>query len=79
MANAVYALVTDRIVAMLEAGTVPWRKPWTSPEAGPPRSLGSGRPYRGINVFLLGVAGYASPYWLTYRQAQERGGHVRCT
>jgi antirestriction protein ArdC len=37
----------------------------------------SGREYRGVNVFLLGLSEYASPYWLTYRQAMERGGHVR--
>src|SRR5262249_28553197 len=32
---------------------------------------------RGINVWMLASAGYSSPYWLTYRQAQEIGGHVR--
>ena len=36
-----------------------------------------GAAYRGINVFLLSAAGYGSPYWLTYKQATERGGHVR--
>lgn len=72
--------VTDRIIASLEAGTVPWAKPWTA--AGLlPTSIASGKPYRGINVWLLSLTalerGYSSPYWLTFRQAQERGGSVR--
>ncbi len=71
----VYQLVTDRITALLSAGVVPWRKGWTT--TGVPRNLASGKPYRGVNVWLLSCAGYASPYWLTYRQAQERGGSVR--
>src|SRR6185369_1523886 len=54
--------------------TIPWRRPWTSK---PPRNLSTGKPYRGINTMLLGCAPYQSPYWLTYGQAQERGGHVR--
>lgn len=42
-----------------------------------PRNLVTGQPYRGINVFLLAAAGYESPYWLTFRQARQRGGSVR--
>src|SRR5476651_1918158 len=60
---------------MLQQGTVPWHKPWN--EAGEARNLVSGKGYRGINVFLLASAPFASPYWLTYRQATERGGSVR--
>lgn len=71
----VYAIVTDRIVNLLETGVVPWRQPWAS--VGVPKNLASGKPYRGVNVFLLSSASYSSPYWLTYKQAQERGGHVR--
>jgi antirestriction protein ArdC len=37
----------------------------------------SGKEYRGINVFLLSALGYSSPYWLTYKQAQALGGHIR--
>ena len=71
----VYQIVTDRIVSLLSAGVVPWRKGWTT--TGVPRNLSSGKPYRGINVWLLSSAGFTSPYWLTYKQAQERGGNVR--
>jgi len=71
----VYQIVTDKIVAMLESGVVPWRRPWTS--AGLPRNLVSKKQYRGINVFLLSASRYVSPHWLTLRQANELGGSVR--
>jgi antirestriction protein ArdC len=75
-----YQQVTDRITAALRAGTIPWRQPWTS-AAGRPASMSTGRPYRGVNVLLLGLAaadrGYASRWWGTYRQITELGGQVR--
>jgi antirestriction protein ArdC len=78
-ADTIYADVTARMVAALEADTVPWVKPWRT--AGLPLSMSTARPYRGVNVFLLGLtaqaAGYASPWWGTYRQISELGGQVR--
>jgi antirestriction protein ArdC len=71
---SVYDIVTERILAELEKGQVPWRKPWRTL---PPANLISKKPYRGINTFLLALAGYGSQYWLTYRQAQALGGNVR--
>lgn len=74
----VYEIITARIVALLEAGTIPWQKPWSTVSGGGlPRNLASGKGYRGVNVFLLHALGYESPWWLTFKQAQERGGHVR--
>ena len=75
LAPDVYQIVTDRITALFSAGVVPWRKGWTT--TGVPKNLVSGKAYRGINIWLLSSAGFTSPYWLTYRQAQERGGNVR--
>jgi N-terminal domain of anti-restriction factor ArdC len=72
--SSVYDIVTERILMELESGVVPWRKPWRTL---PPANLVSKKPYRGINTFLLGLAGYGSQYWLTYRQAQALGGNVR--
>jgi antirestriction protein ArdC len=72
----VYQIVTDRIINLLEQGTVPWRKPWTTVNAMP-KNLITGKEYRGINVFLLGCQQYSSPYWLTYKQAEEKNGTVR--
>ena len=71
----VYAIVTEKIINLLEKGIVPWRRPWTG--TGLPRNLVSMKPYRGLNYFLLSASKYISPYWLTMRQANELGGHVR--
>ena len=80
----VYARVTDRIIADLEAGVRPWLKPWKAGDAesriAVPRRY-NGTPYRGINILLLwGAAmakGYSSPLWMTFRQAGELKAHVR--
>ena len=71
----VYGIITEKIVNLLEQGMVPWRRPWTS--TGLPRNLVSKKPYRGVNFFLLSASKYVSPFWLTMRQANELGGHVR--
>ena len=71
----VYAIVTEKIISLLEQGVVPWRRPWTP--TGMPRNLVSKKPYRGINNFLLCASKYVSPFWLTMRQANELGGHIR--
>ncbi len=71
---SVYEIVTSRILAELERGEIPWRKPWRTL---PPANLISKKPYRGINVFLLALAGYGSQFWLTFNQARQLGGNVR--
>lgn len=71
-----YERITERIVSLLEQGTVPWHKPWTV-KTGLPRNLISKKPYRGINVFLLMAMSYESPHWLTFRQAIQLGGNVK--
>jgi antirestriction protein ArdC len=71
-----YELVTQRIVAKLESGTIPWKHFASSPLAEP-KNLISKKPYRGINHFLLSEGKYCSEFWLTYKQAQDLGGHVR--
>ena len=71
-----YQVVTDRIVSLLEQGTIPWQKPWSTGDAMP-RNLVSQKTYRGVNVFLLHAMSYASPFWLTFNQAKELGGTVR--
>jgi antirestriction protein ArdC len=75
-----YQTVTDRIIASLKAGVIPWEKPWKSPHftGGPfPRNFRTGRPYRGINVMLLWSSSYSSPFWITFNQAKELNGTVR--
>lgn len=71
-----YERITERIVSLMEQGTIPWHKPW-SVSNGLPRNLVTKKPYRGINPFLLKAAGYDSPHWLTFRQAIQLGGSVK--
>jgi len=73
--------ISNKIITALEAGTPPWRKPWTggTSAAFPLRS--TGEQYRGINILMLWLAaeenGFSSAHWFTYRQAKELGGQVR--
>ncbi|GAB3879237.1 zincin-like metallopeptidase domain-containing protein [Hymenobacter segetis] len=71
----VYQIVTDRIVAALEGGVIPWRKPWNA-VYGLPRNYATGAAYSGINAFLLHFSG-ALPFFLTFKQALALGGNVR--
>src|SRR5271154_5876094 len=73
MAN-VHEIITSRIIELLEAGTAPWQKPWTSRA---PVNLISQKPYRGLNVISLASQGYASEYWLTFNQCTRLGGKIR--
>lgn len=52
---SLYAEVTARIIAELEAGRFPWVQPWSSATAalGLPRNAATGRRYSGINILLL--------------------------
>jgi len=82
-AGSLFKQVTDRIIAELEAGRLPWVQPWDSAACGctMPHNGGTGRVYSGINVLILWAAviegGYASQRWLTFKQAQALGGSVR--
>ena len=72
MAINVYQVVTDKIIAELEQGRIPWEKPWTGAGNGAWNRV-TGKPYSYINQLLLGKPGE----WLTYKQANEAGGKVR--
>jgi antirestriction protein ArdC len=72
----VYSIVTEKILAALEAGVVPWHKPWDG-QASLARNAISNKPYTGINAFLLNLSAYSDPRWVTFKQAQSLGGSVR--
>lgn len=73
MANFdIYSAITERIIAELEQGIIPWLKPWTGTSNGPIKHT-TGKPYSLLNQFLLGKPGE----YITYRQAQAEGGQVR--
>jgi antirestriction protein ArdC len=76
MKRDLYAEVSARIVAELEAGAAPWVKPWSAtPGANIACNAVSNRPYSGCNVVLLWMAqaaGYRTPRFLW-----SWGGNVR--
>lgn len=87
----VYQVVTDRIIAQLEKGCVPWVKPWeTMTKAGGtaltsaffPVNGKTGRAYTGVmNTLLLWMTadekGYRSNKWYTFNQVKELGYSVK--
>ena len=82
---SLYDEITNKIIAELEAGRVPWVQPWgTAAAKAPlamPKNAATGRQYSGINVLILWGAvvehGFTGQSWLTFRQALSLGGHVR--
>ena len=82
---SIYDEITDKIIAELEAGRVPWLQPWGTAAAKAPLSMpknaSTGRQYSGVNVLILWGAvierGFTGQSWLTFRQALSLGGHVR--
>lgn len=68
----VYQMVTDRIIAELEKGRIPWEKPWTGVRTGAYNRI-TKKPYSLLNQLILGKAGE----WASFKQWQDLGGHVR--
>ncbi|MEE3503932.1 zincin-like metallopeptidase domain-containing protein [Acidiphilium acidophilum] len=83
--TSLYAEITDKIIAELEAGRVPWVQPWgTAAAKAPlamPKNATTQRRYSGVNVLILWGAvierGFVGQSWLTFRQALSLGGAVR--
>ena len=81
--NELYERIANQIVAQMAEGVLPWHRPWavhTNARVSKPLRENA-VPYQGINVLILWAAaidkGYASPFWMTYRQAQSIGAQVR--
>jgi antirestriction protein ArdC len=80
-----YLSTTQRIVAELEQGVIPWTRPWKTTRANAlgfvPTNASTGRSYSGMNILLLwGAAqdgGYPAHGWMTFKQANQIGAHVR--
>ena len=72
MAFDIYQAVTDRILAQLEQGVIPWHKPWTGIQSGAISGT-TGKPYSLLNQMLLGKPGE----WYTFNQIQKLGGKIR--
>lgn len=82
---SLYIEITNKIIAELEAGCIPWVQPWGTAAVKAPLSMpcnaSTRRTYSGINVLILWGAvierGFSGQRWLTFRQALGLGGHVR--
>lgn len=62
MAKAnVYDMITDRIIAELEKGQIPWEKPWTGVRDGAYNRI-TKRPYSLLNQMLLQQTGAVASF-----------------
>jgi|SRR5215831_4407268 len=83
MKRDLYAEVTARVLSQLEAGVVPWVKPWShTPGFNVPQNAHTGRPYSGVNIIMAWLAMHANPQWnrpafVTFKQALALGANVR--
>ena len=69
-----YQDITNRILEQMQTHGSDWVKPFESRNgAAIPQNAFTLKPYRGINVLLLGFCG---GYWATYKQWAERGYQV---
>lgn len=67
-------IITNKIISELQKGIVPWQRSWTIMA---PMNIVSKKPYRGINVILLKMTEFHSPYFITFKQAMDLGGSVK--
>lgn len=80
--NDIRQAITDKIIASLKAGRIPWRKPWTGID-GPrtPTNFVTKRRYSGINIPILWAAsqerGYDVDYFATFNQWKSAGASVK--
>lgn len=68
----IYKEVTDRIIAQMEQGIIPWQKPWQNGTAAA-ISHATGKRYSLLNQMLLGRAGE----YLTFNECRKAGGFIR--
>ena len=67
----IYKEVTDRIIAQMENGIIPWHKPWIASNQAV--SHVTGKAYSLLNQMMLGRAGE----YVTFKQCQQEGGKVK--
>lgn len=68
----VYEMVTERIIAQLENGIIPWQRPWTGTRDGAYNRV-TCNPYSILNQMLLQHRGE----YATFKQWLEAGGHIK--
>ena len=78
----IYKMVTDKIVAEMEKGIIPWQKPWKRVKGCKPMEFSfggcishtTGRAYSWLNQMMLGLR---AGEWLTFNQCKAEGGCVK--
>lgn len=83
--NDLYDLITNRIIETIQTDkALIWQKPWTlKVESGIYAcNYETKRPYRGINATLINLyyapqRNWKSPYFLTFKQIQDKGGKIK--
>jgi antirestriction protein ArdC len=80
MANDIRDTIAQKFLDALNAGIIPWRKPWGGSSARPRNAI-TQKPYRGVNALYLGllanIKGYPTGEWLTLNQCKKAGGRVQ--
>lgn len=69
MKTAIYEEITARLISEIEAGKIPWKRPWFG--CGDAWSRSTGKPYQGVNA-MLPPGEYA-----TFAQIKKEGGKVK--
>jgi antirestriction protein ArdC len=68
--------LTDRIIEKIKEGVKPWQPRWSG--YGLAKNFATGNEYSGINFFILNLLSpHPIPYYMTYKQAKEKGGQVK--
>lgn len=75
--DKILSMINDKIIAKLEKGVNPWRKPWAYPSCKADATnvacnYLTGKAYNGINAVLLDAG-----YYLTFNEVQKLGGKIK--
>lgn len=79
----IHAIITNQIIAAIEAGAGEFKMPWHRSQGSlmRPVNIATGNAYQGINILSLWVAaearGYSAPIWGTFKQWLDAGYPVR--
>lgn len=80
--NQIREQITNQLIDAIKAGTIPWRRPWSSDSNAPGlhTSMSTGSPYRGINQLILMAStarqNFKSKWWGTFNQIKQNGASV---
>ena len=73
-----YQAIADKLLSLMQSGTVPWRKPW---HTTPYMNAVTGHQYSGINPLLaefdILFHGYSNTFFVGFYQAKDIGWKIR--